>query len=83
MMFSFVTCIISDKPVSATGPLNVVYKFYFFMYYMETVKKREESNGMQDTSTMDTESRDDFGAVVFDDKDTFGIIKAILNLKKR
>ena len=61
------------------------------MYYMETVKrqeeetvkKREESFDMQNTSNIDTENRGDFGAVMFDDKDTFGIIKAILNLKKR
>jgi len=27
--------------------------------------------------------RGDFGVAIFDDRDTFGIIKAILNLKRR
>jgi len=49
----------------------------------ETVKKREKSLDMENTSNMGIENRGDFGAVMFDDKDTFGIIKAILNLKKR
>jgi len=49
----------------------------------ETVKKREKPLDMENTSNMGIENRGDFGAVMFDDKDTFGIIKAILNLKKR
>jgi len=50
---------------------------------MGTVKKRGKSNDMPDTSTADTKNRGNLGAVMFDDRDTSGIIKAILNLKKR
>jgi len=49
----------------------------------ETVKNGEKLRDMENISTMSTKDRGDFGPVVFDDKDTFGIIKAILNLKKR
>jgi len=61
------------------------------MYYMETgrsreekiVKKGKEVFDMQNAFTMSTENKNKKGAAIFDDKDTFGIIKSILNLKKR
>jgi len=38
---------------------------------------------MQDEPAKKIKERGDFGAVVFDDRDTFGIIKAILKLREK
>jgi len=49
----------------------------FYHFYMANVEDKVEREARR------VAERGDFGPVMFDDRDSFGIIKAILNLRRR